>query len=41
MEAIDPGAFVARDTAVHVEDTVVVTTIGCEALNTFTRELQV
>jgi Xaa-Pro aminopeptidase len=38
---IDPGAFIARDTPVHVEDTVVVTATGCEALNTFTRELQV
>ena len=38
---IDPGAFVARDTPIHVEDTVVVTATGCTALNTFTRELQV
>ncbi len=38
---IDPGAFIARDTPIHVEDTVVVTAAGCEALNTFTRELQV
>jgi Xaa-Pro aminopeptidase len=38
---IDPGAFVARDTPIHVEDTVVVTETGCTALNTFTREIQV
>lgn len=38
---IDPGAFVARDTPIHIEDTVVVTDTGCEALNTFTRELLV
>jgi Xaa-Pro aminopeptidase len=38
---IDPGAFAARDTPIHIEDTVVVTATGCEALNTFTRELQV
>lgn len=38
---IDPGAFVARNTPIHVEDTVVVTAAGCEALNTFARELQV
>jgi Xaa-Pro aminopeptidase len=37
---IDPGAFIARDTPIHIEDTVVVTATGCEALNTFTRELQ-
>ena len=37
---IDPGAFVARDTPIHIEDTVVVTAVGCTALNTFTRELQ-
>ena len=37
---IDPGAFAARDTPIHVEDTVVVTATGCTALNTFTRELQ-
>lgn len=37
---IDPGAFIARDTPIHIEDTVVVTAEGCEALNTFTRELQ-
>ena len=38
---IDPGAFVARDTPIHIEDTVVVTATGCTALNTFTREIQV
>lgn len=38
---IDPGAFLARDTPIHVEDTVVVTADGCEALNTFTRDLLV
>ena len=37
---IDPGAFIARDTPIHIEDTVVVTGAGCTALNTFTRELQ-
>jgi Xaa-Pro aminopeptidase len=38
---IDPGAFIARDTPIHIEDTVVVTASGCTALNTFSRELQV
>ncbi|MBA2333269.1 MAG: aminopeptidase P family protein [Actinobacteria bacterium] len=38
---IDPGAFIARNTPIHVEDMVVVTATGCEALNTFTRELTV
>jgi len=38
---IDPGAFIARDTPIHVEDTVVVTASGCEALNTFTRKLTI
>ncbi len=38
---IDPGAFLARNTPIHVEDTVLVTADGCEALNTFTRELLV
>jgi len=38
---IDPGAFLARDTPIHVEDTVLVTADGCEALNTFSRELLV
>ena len=37
---VDPGAFVARDTPIHIEDTVVVTANGCTALNMFTRELQ-
>ncbi len=35
---IDPGAFIARDIPIHIEDTVVVTATGCEALNTFPRE---
>jgi Xaa-Pro aminopeptidase len=38
---IDPGAFFARNTPIHVEDTVVVTSSGCTPLNTFTRELLV
>jgi Xaa-Pro aminopeptidase len=38
---IDPGAFYARDTPVHVEDTVVVTATGCVSLNLFPRRLQV
>jgi Xaa-Pro aminopeptidase len=38
---IDPGAFFARATPVHIEDTVVVTASGCETLNAFTREIQV
>jgi len=38
---IDPGAFIARNSPIHVEDTVVVTAEGCEALNTFSRELQI
>jgi Xaa-Pro aminopeptidase len=36
---IDPGAFLARDTPVHIEDTVVVTEDGVESLNRFPREL--
>lgn len=32
---IDPGAFIARDTPIHIEDTVVVTESGCESLNRF------
>lgn len=35
---IDPGAFLARATPIHIEDTVVVTATGCVALNTFTHE---
>jgi Xaa-Pro aminopeptidase len=35
---IDPGAFIARDTPIHVEDTVVVTESGCESLNRFRRD---
>jgi len=38
---IDPGAFLARDTPIHIEDMVVVTATGCEPLNTFSRELLV
>ena len=38
---IDPGAFLARGTPIHIEDTVVVTKSGCESLNLFTREIQV
>ena len=38
---IDPGAFLARATPIHIEDTVVVTESGCESLNLFTREIQV
>lgn len=38
---IDPGAFLARDTPIHVEDTVLVTADGCEALNTFPHDLLV
>jgi Xaa-Pro aminopeptidase len=36
---IDPGAFIARDTPIHIEDTVVVTDSGCTPLNTFTQEM--
>jgi Xaa-Pro aminopeptidase len=36
---IDPGAFIARDTPIHIEDTVVVTESGCTPLNTFTQEM--
>jgi Xaa-Pro dipeptidase len=35
---IDPGAFLGRNTPIHIEDTVVVTDDGCEALNHFTRD---
>lgn len=35
---IDPGAFIARDTPIHIEDTVVVTDSGCESLNRFPRD---
>ena len=38
---IDPGAFIGRDIPIHIEDTVVVTATGCEALNTFPRELAI
>ena len=38
---IDPGAFLARNTPIHIEDTVVVTETGVESLNGFSRELLV
>jgi Xaa-Pro aminopeptidase len=38
---IDPGAFIAQNTPIHIEDTVVVTEHGAESLNGFTRELVV
>ena len=38
---IDPGAFLTRATPIHIEDTVVVTSSGCESLNRFPREIQV
>jgi Xaa-Pro aminopeptidase len=37
---IDPGAFIARDTPIHIEDTVVVTADGCESLNAFPMDLE-
>ena len=36
---IDPGAFIARDTPIHIEDTVVVTEDGAVSLNHFPREI--
>ncbi len=36
---IDPGAFIARDTPIHIEDTVVVTEHGAVSLNQFPREI--
>ena len=36
---IDPGAFIARDTPIHIEDTVVVTEDGPVSLNRFPREI--
>jgi Xaa-Pro aminopeptidase len=38
---IDPGAFIRRDTPIHVEDLVVVTAEGCTPLNSFTREMTI
>lgn len=37
---IDPGAFIARDTPIHIEDTVVVTADGVESLTRFPREIE-
>jgi Xaa-Pro dipeptidase len=36
---IDPGAFVARSTPIHIEDTVLVTESGATALNSYPREM--
>lgn len=36
---IDPGAFLARDVPIHIEDTVLVTADGAEALNRHPRDL--
>jgi Xaa-Pro aminopeptidase len=36
---IDPGAFLARDTPIHIEDTVLVTPDGVESLNRYPRDL--
>jgi Xaa-Pro aminopeptidase len=36
---IDPGVFVARNTPVHIEDTVLVTDDGCEPLNAFPHKM--
>ena len=36
---IDPGAFIARDSPIHIEDTVLVTVDGVESLNAYSREL--
>ncbi|MEO9174508.1 MAG: Xaa-Pro peptidase family protein [Gaiellales bacterium] len=38
---IDPGAFIAQNTPIHIEDTVIVTEHGAESLNGFTRQLVV
>ena len=38
---IDPGAFIAQNTPIHIEDTVLVTETGCESLNAFPRDLLV
>jgi Xaa-Pro dipeptidase len=38
---IDPGAFIAQNTPIHIEDTVVVTETGVESLTTFPRDLLV
>jgi Xaa-Pro aminopeptidase len=38
---IDPGAFIAQNTPIHIEDTVIVTEHGAESLNGFTRALVV
>lgn len=36
---IDPGAFIARNTPIHIEDTVLVTADGVESLTAFPRAL--
>jgi Xaa-Pro aminopeptidase len=38
---IDPGAFLAKNTPIHIEDTVVVTETGVETMNHFSRDLLV
>jgi Xaa-Pro aminopeptidase len=35
---IDPGAFLSRNTPIHIEDTVVVTETGVESMNLFSRD---
>jgi Xaa-Pro aminopeptidase len=35
---IDPGAFLAQNSPIHIEDTVLVTETGVESMNLFTRE---
>jgi Xaa-Pro dipeptidase len=36
---IDPGFFIGVDRPLHIEDTVVVTDVGCERLNRFTHQM--
>jgi Xaa-Pro aminopeptidase len=36
---IDPGAFIARNTPIHIEDTVLVTATGAESLTRYPRDL--
>jgi Xaa-Pro aminopeptidase len=38
---IDPGAFIAKNTPIHIEDTVLVTEAGATALNSYPREMAV